>query len=204
MLLSILICSHKSRKQLCYQMMESLSRQILNGGYLMKAEILFEINTAVMSRGFDRNKLLERATGEYCCFVDDDDVVSLKYVDNIIAAIKAHKDCDVFGIKGIVTSLATNEVKRFELSIHNEQIFSLPSDEHENDCFRRYINHLNPIKTEIAKKIRFPLEMLNEDNGYTNRLISFESTNPLKEIMIPETLYYYYNRCRITSHGVRI
>ena len=205
MKLSILICSHESRMPLCYRMKEHITRQILEYGYLMGVEVLVQENTSVKQRGADRNTLLDRATGKFCCFVDDDDVVALNYVDLIIRAISQPEniDCDIFGVHGIVTSLASNEVIPFELSIMYPEIFSLPSDNIQDGFYKRFASHLNPVKTEIARKIKFPDEMINEDNGYSRNLKEYISTNPLKETTIQECLYYYYNRCNITSKGVR-
>lgn len=183
-------------------MVESLNRQILDHGYLMGAEVLFHTNVSVKERGRDRNTLLQRAQGEYCCYVDDDDVIALNYVDVIMRAIYQNPDCDVFGILGVVTSLATNESKVFELSLRHPRIFSLPNDELQDGIFKRYVSHLNPIKTEIARKIGFPNDMINEDNGYTERLKTYCNDHSLKEVMISEPLYYYFNRFHITSNVV--
>lgn len=205
MKLSILICSHESRQPLCCRMVENLQRQILDHGLMMGVEVLVQVNKSVMARGSDRNKLLDKASGKYCCFVDDDDVVELNYVPAIIEYIFNHKDnnVDVFGLRGVVTSLHTNESKAFELSSKYNEIFRLPSDNFIDNTYKRFISHLNPIKTSIAQKIRFPKDNINEDNGYTERLKAYHQANPLKEVMMQNPLYFYFNRCHITSTGVR-
>ena len=113
----------------------------------------------------DRDELIDRAAGDYCCFVDDDDVVSDDYVWKILQAISAEPD--ICSISGLVTSLVNNEQHAFELSTKYERLFSLPSNEIEDDTYKRFASHLNPIRTAIAREVRFPEDVFHEDNGYS-------------------------------------
>ena len=53
----------------------------------------------------------------------------------------------------------------------------------------RPINHLNPVRTEHARAVKFPLCNTYEDNAYTARL---KASNRLaKEVFIDKVLYLY-------------
>ena len=183
--LSILICSHPNRASLLSRMLWHLKQQLVDG-----VEVIVELNADTNTRGASRNKLLDKATGKYCVFVDDDDVVSDDYVSHILTAIQSGPD--ICSIAGIVTSLWDNKRRGFILSKKYEAIFSLPSSVHDNDMYYRYTSHLCPVRTEIARKVRFPDNMINEDNGYSDRLKKYEGE--LKEVVIEPVIYYYFSR----------
>ena len=188
MKLSILICSCENRKPLLQRMLRHLRHQ--DGDM----EILTCLNTDVMQRGVDRNSLIDNAAGEYCCFVDDDDVVSDDYVFKILRATE--KKPDVCAITGVVTSLIDNQTHKFNLSSRHEELFALPSTDLEDDTYKRFLSHLNPIRTEIAREVRFPDEpLLHEDNGYSERLKEYK--DDWNEVEIEGVLYYYFNKAKI-------
>lgn len=190
MKLSILICSHFNRRELLKRMVACLESQKTN-----EVEILTIQNNDAMMRGRDRNALLDKAAGEYCVFVDDDDVVSDDYVSTILAALKSEPD--ICSITGIVTSLMDNKRRRFVLALRYDTLFSLPSNQHKENTYYRFSSHLCPIRTELARKIKFPLNMFHEDNGYSDRLKKFTSANNLKENYIDKPIYYYFSRILI-------
>jgi glycosyltransferase involved in cell wall biosynthesis len=190
MKLSILICSHITRKPLMDRMVHHLDSQWRPG-----VEILTTTNKDYTKRGKTRNKLLDAADGQYCCFVDDDDVVSDDYVAKILAAID--KKPDICGIMGQVIQLRYPPVTRdFQLSIQYPQIFSLPIKGTERDLpvIRRFASHLCPIRTKIAQSIRFPEDNKHEDNGYSDRL---KFCGSLNETIIDGTIYYYFYRANL-------
>jgi glycosyltransferase involved in cell wall biosynthesis len=191
MKLSILICSHVSRGPLLDRMLGILRTQKTDD-----VEIQARLNNDVMKRGSDRNALLDDAQGEYSVFVDDDDMLKDEYVALILKALESGPD--IVGITGIVTSLMDATQKRkFVLSLKYEPLFSLPSNDYRDNTYFRYASHLCPIKTELARKIRFPEDMYHEDNGYSDRMKEYAKTHELTEVMIDVPIYYYFSRIRI-------
>lgn len=188
--LSILICSHFNRRELLKRMVACLESQKTDD-----VEILTIQNNDAMMRGANRNTLLDRAGGDYCVFVDDDDVVSDDYVSTILAALKSGPD--ICSMTGIVISLMDNMRRRFVLDLQYDTLFSLPSNQHKNNTYYRFSSHLCPIRTALARKIKFPLDMYHEDNGYSDRLKMFTSANKLKESYIDKPIYYYFSRILI-------
>jgi len=186
--LSILICSHPHRAPLLSRTLWQLKQQLVDS-----VEIVVELNTDPNKRGIGRNGLIDKAKGKYCVFVDDDDVVSEDYLERILTVLKSEPD--ICSIIGLVTSLVDHQQKGFILSTHYKEIFSLPSDNHVNDTYHRYSSHLCPIRTEIARQVRFPEDMYREDNGYSNNLKKYPGD--LKEVFIDSVIYYYFSRIKL-------
>lgn len=190
MKLSILICSHEKRRPLLERLVSQLKEQTTND-----VEVRVITNTDPNKRGIDRNKLLDECNGEYCAFVDDDDVVSPSYVSSILKAIESRPE--ICSITGMVTSLVNHDSYKFVLSTGYNEIFSLASDNIVNDTYYRFASHLNPIRTDIARKVRFPENLFHEDNGYSDRLKEFK--HAWNEVTIPNVIYYYFSRIIITN-----
>lgn len=180
MKLSILICSLKEREKSFLGLLESLSSQIEDD---FKVEVLHEIDNREMDIGTKRNKLLDRATGEYLCFIDDDDEISENYVVNIIEAIKNNPDCVAFKLKyyedGVFKGIAHHSIKYD--SWRNKQL------EYGEMFYERTPNHLNPIKSEIAKRVKFPECNFGEDHAWSNSIYQYLKT----ESEIEEPVYFY-------------
>ena len=87
MKLSILVPTLDSRSLYLSMMLSSLEGQLTP-----EVEVLTEIDRGEKTIGEKRNILLERATGDYISFVDDDDIVAYDYVDSILRAIETSPD----------------------------------------------------------------------------------------------------------------
>ena len=193
MKLSILICSHKKRKPLLRRMLKHLNEQTYRNPE--DVEILVCENDDPFVRGTSRNSLIDRASGDYCCFVDDDDIVSDDYVSKILNTIETGPE--ICSITGLVISMLNHESHKFMLSTRHTKPFSLPSNDIEDDTYKRFASHLNPIKTEIIRQVRFSSEKIcHEDNTYSQRLKDFKQD--WNEEEIDGVLYYYFNRVKIS------
>ena len=54
----------------------------------------------------------------------------------------------------------------------------------------RPANHLNPVRTEIAKKIGFPEKNFGEDADYSDKLLTSNLIND--EIIVDGEIMYHY------------
>ncbi|PCJ57928.1 MAG: hypothetical protein COA65_08695 [Rhodospirillaceae bacterium] len=153
MKLSVLICTLEKRKTLFKILKAELDRQV----YECDVEILYECDEGQMSIGAKRNKLLNRAKGEYVCFVDDDDWVDAEYIRIILKALESDPDC--VHIIGIMNTDGFYH-KRFEHSMRHGSYFE------QFGIFYRPPNHLNPIRSSIAKQFRFPELNHGEDTDW--------------------------------------
>ena len=188
--LSILICSLYGRHESLDTLLHILDDQKDN-----QIEILIEKDNGVMTIGAKRNILLERAQGEYMCFVDDDDVVSDNYISKILEAIETKPDC--CGIEGLIFMrprirnrdryspkrwLQGQRVQRkFIHSIRYKTWFE------EHHIYYRCPNHLNPVKRELALQVMFPSLNNEEDRDYSIRLLPLLKT----EVYIKGIIYNY-------------
>ena len=173
--LSILICTIPERKDKFDSLYNELTFLALNKAVEIKFN---DAPRGSITIGAKRNELLLDSTGEYVCFIDDDDSASPYYVDSILRAIESKPDaigfkimCDMEGKKEIAAS-------------------SIKYDWSNNiDGFRyvRSIYHKTPVKREIALKCMFPDKSFGEDYEYSMRLKPHLKT----EVFINEFLYFY-------------
>jgi len=153
-------------------LLESLEHQIKG----LPVEILID-DTEPMNVGMKRNRLLERAKGEYVCFIDDDDMITDIYVPKTLKALETKPD--VVELVGFLP--------KYDLPfIHN---LNCGGHFKKDGIQFRTPNHLNTIKTEIAKQVRYPEISHGEDQDYSHRL--WNSGLMKTESLIGERMYIY-------------
>ena len=174
-LLSILIPAMPARKEMLDGLIVLLKAQIGN----LPIEIC--INDFNETIGTKRNQLLAAAEGEYLCFIDDDDIVADDYIYLIVNALKRdHPDC--CSLNGVITTDGQN-AKIFTHSIKHTRYFE------QDNVYYRPPNHLNVIKSEIAKCFKFPEINFGEDTDWAMQICN--SGMLKKESTIEGILYYY-------------
>lgn len=176
MTLSILICTIPGREAQFARIMAQLDAQTQG----KPVEVLTDGRDKSTPVGSKRQALLERATGAYVCYIDDDDTVSDDYIDAILSAASHNPDAIGFktlchGIPKGQTSTAANSI-RFKWA--------------ENFAGYRYVRsilHLNPVKREIALQVGFKDKRHGEDHDYSKGLVGKLKS----EIFIDRHLYNY-------------
>jgi glycosyltransferase involved in cell wall biosynthesis len=158
-----------------------LNRQITNLNLTKEIEVI-EDPTEIGSIGSKRNWLLGAASGEYVCFVDDDDMISSNYIESIYNALKSKPDC--LSLRGVITWDGVNP-ELFEHSIKYKAYATTTNV----IKYERYPNHLNVIKSEIAKQFEFPEINFGEDTDWATEIN--ESGLLKKEVYIDTILYHY-------------
>jgi hypothetical protein len=142
-------------------------------------EVIWD-DTTGCSIGAKRNFLLSKAFGEYMCFIDDDDRIADNYIDLVMAGIATNPDC--CSLNGIITTDG-KDPRKFIHSIDYDEFFE------RDGIYYRCPNHLNVIKTELARQCPFPDWQRSEDSNFAFQL---RDKGLLKnEYKINETLYYY-------------
>lgn len=182
--LSILILSLHSRKEYLDRLLEILRQQTTED-----VEVLTEIDDGKLSIGDKRNRLLDKATGEYICYLDDDDLISSDYVQKILKAIESKPDC--VGIH----LLHFHDGSLVGFTYHSLRYSSWFEVKDTVVGFMRYYrnpNHLNPVKREIAIKCSFPNTSWGEDRDYSKNILQYLKT----EEYICEPIYYYLFRSK--------
>ena len=147
-------------------------------------DILLDYQQA--SIGFRRNLLLQRAESKYVCFFDDDDLPTPDYIKKISEGMLADYDC--CSLKGIYTVNGQNP-EIFEHSIKYSSWKTNDGVNYPDVKYERQPNHLNCIKTEIAKQFLFKDISHGEDNIWSDMI--FESKKIQSEFYICEPIYQY-------------
>jgi len=160
--LSILICSvvDVAREENLNKLVHELNSQICSNYAENIVEILVEKDDGRISVGEKRNILIEKAKGEYICFVDDDDFVSDNYLNLILQNL--NKDILMIRINHIVDGL---KVKPIQASLYIDCL------ETNDVIFKTNHFHLCPHRIEKAKKVKFNEINFAEDMDYSKRLI---------------------------------
>jgi glycosyltransferase involved in cell wall biosynthesis len=179
-LFNILICHKIERYDYLKQLNAALDPQIdkFNG----KVVVLID-DSRYKSIGKKRNDLLIRADAKYVAFFDDDDLPGPNYVKLIMEGIKQNVDC--CELIGEITDDGKNP-RKFLHSLNYDSWFE------RDGVYYRPPNHLNAIKSEIAKQFRFPEKNHGEDHDWSMQI---QKSGLLKtQFDINETIYHY--KCR--------
>ena len=154
---------------------------IMPYGYNHRVEIIINEDDGTKSVGQKRNEVLDKAKGKYISFIDDDDIVQSCYLSKI--CMKLDKDLyDGIGFWGIYY-VSENPVMQFNHANVNGGHFKKDGKQF------RPLNHLNPVRTKIAREIRFPDKNFAEDADYCDRLLA--SGLVKEEFVFDEVMYHY-------------
>jgi hypothetical protein len=181
-ILSILICSLQERHEKLQNLLKILDSQIKN----KNVEVKICVDNGEFSIPQKRNRLLNSSMGEYICFIDDDDMISNTYIDQILNSLVNKPDC--VGIRGCYFYNGTYK-KDFVHSIRYKEWG-------ENDIYERTPNHLNPIKREYIFAIGGFTESLRsgEDVDFSKRIYKYLKTEIMVEIPIYQYLFEPINK----------
>lgn len=183
-LLSIMIPTTPDREKMLYNLLSNLHEQIDEINARDSIEILVELDNRELSVGEKRQRLLERAKGEWVVAIDSDDEVSKDYISSIMEALRSNPD--VIGMSGWMT---WNGVKRENFKISKDLPYITITDTFGNNEYLRYSNHLSVIKRSIALRIGYNDMKIFEDFDYAKRLK--ESGLIKTEVIIDKFLYHY-------------
>ena len=170
--LSILICSvqDRDREENLKNIEHELKDQICKNYAENIVEILIEKDNREMSVGRKRNVLIDKAKGEYVCFIDDDDFISKDYLNIILENLK--KDILLIRINHVLNGVRT---KPIQTSLYIDHL------ETNDFIFKTNHFHLCPVKKELASKVLFDEINFAEDLIYSQKLVplitSYETIN---------------------------
>jgi glycosyltransferase involved in cell wall biosynthesis len=178
-LLSVGILTVDGREHFFDRLLSKL-KSILPQKLSSQVEIIVNKDNKKRTVGTKRNEIISNARGKYICFIDDDDLVSDDYFVQILPELE--KDVDCIGFTGNYY-VEGNLIMQFNHANKNGGNFRLDGIQY------RPINHLNPIRTTIAKQIMFPEVNLGEDSDYSDML--FKSNLIKTEYVINDVMYHY-------------
>lgn len=186
--LSILIATMFSREAFLRRLLTQLNDEINGHDIIQEVEIVIDRDNGEASIGVKRQRLLERAVGDYVAFIDDDDLVCPDYCRQIVGILrKSSPDC--LGLVGEITEDGNNP-RKFIHSINNPK----PGWYEEGSVYYRGPNHLNPVKRELALAAGFADMTGGEDHDFSMRLERNGLIKGREEVMLPGTTYLYLCR----------
>lgn len=177
---SILICTLDERSEAFERLFLKLIKQIEKNDLTSKIEIVFFKDNRDVNVGTKRNSLLKSAKGEYLCFIDDDDDISDFYISSIYECLKSNPDN--VSLRGFLKSPGLKPEKFF----HS---ISIKSYSKIGKTYLRYPNHLNVIRSSIAKKYKFPEKNYGEDYDWATQILYAGELK--KEAMLRNYVYIY-------------
>lgn len=143
-------------------------------------EILVACDAKQISIGKKRQNLLEQATGDYVASIDDDDWISTDYVDRMLKAAEAGKDCIGFEIQ-----CTFNDSKPVKACTSMK--YKIWGEHEDGYRFTRSIYHKSGVRREMALKAGFPDMRYGEDKIFSQAVMRLVKT----EEFIPHVMYYY-------------
>ena len=124
---------------------------------------------------------MEQAKGKWITYIDDDDAVSDNYVEEILKGCQSDADC--ISINGWIETNGKNRIDwRTSKDYDNVTI-----KENGKQVYLRTVNHICPIRRELALQIGFPDKSNAEDKAYSDGVRPLLKT----EYRIEKQLYNY-------------
>lgn len=191
MLLSVLVPCLESRAEACRALTGEVLRQVYAAGLGGQIEVLTEVDDGSVPSGVKRNALTARSTGEYLCFLDDDDQVSPDYVSSLAAGCRVGVDVVSFDLRFSRTDRPNyKEVWRF--------------GDHVNDrgSGNMCVNHLCAWRRPVATKCSWcPRLGYGDDHLWFQPL--YHAGLVRTHYHIDKVLYHYIYDPRTTANQKR-
>lgn len=162
MKLSILIPTLKERKILFMTLLRVIKKQ---------AELCYKVHPTLgeveiiwdnskkfteggLSIGEKRQSLVNKANGDYLCFLDDDDTVSPDYIETLLRLCYQKND--------VCTFSSFSKLDNYWLLV-NMSLFNKTNDQSKPGIIKRLPWHICPVKSVYAKKVKFQNSNYGED-----------------------------------------
>lgn len=161
--ISILIPTMTPRKALFAQVLNEIKRQAAECPEI-RTEILWESDNGELTLGQKRNVLVDRCSGKYHCFIDDDDILAPYYLRTFVPMIRSGIDYDCASFVGAHYMRGI-----FNKLFHHSLAYSRWAE--TSDRFIRTISPMNLIKTDIVRRVRYKDIRNTEDHEFSIRLM---------------------------------
>jgi hypothetical protein len=189
----ILVPTLGERRALFERLMAGLLPQL--NPYAGRVRVVGWFNNGSPSLPKIRQRMVETSPADYVSFVDDDDLVSPYYVDEVTGVLEARPDYVGFQVQcysdGAPTAVAHH-------SLEFNRWRNMPGR------YERDISHINPIKTRLARRARFDQVGAGraEDRAWAGQL---RRARVLKtQAFIPRIMYHYlFSTSREPGLGTR-
>jgi hypothetical protein len=186
--LAILIPTIDGREGFLEALRGELERQRLALANPDDVLVLVNKDDQTKTIGRKRNELMDAAVAAgatHRAFVDDDDVVSPNYLAANLPGVHGGFDCNALVGRYYVEGVFD---RPFYHSLRYTHWW------HDAAGYYRNPNHLNVMKIDLIKHIRFQEKSFGEDGCFSEQIAS---EGLLKtELAIDDVIYHYYSRCK--------
>jgi glycosyltransferase involved in cell wall biosynthesis len=190
-ILSILTPAVPSRLSQLGKLCEEIESQIGN----LPVEHLVLLDNKRRTVGEKRDALLRAARGKYVAFVDDDDFITMNYIEELLKA--APKDPDVITFEQMATVNNVEGIIQFRLGNPNDPFKERDVKQHYTaSIVRRNAWHVCAWRRTLAILSHFPASNYGEDWAYAAPLCAMPN---LKEEHIPKVLHFYRHSSQTTE-----
>lgn len=197
-ILSILIPSIPETSNLTDDLNWFITKQInelyYNHPSLGQVEVLIDnskkFNDGGLSIGKKREALVNRASGKYLCFLDNDDWVSPNYIEALVRL--CHLNADVVSFRNITKTDYYWTIVDMSINYPND-------DASPKFITRRKSFHICPVLTRFAKMESFENSNYGEDWSWMNKVLTHCTT----EVKTDEVLHEY-RHSKLTSEADKI
>jgi glycosyltransferase involved in cell wall biosynthesis len=183
--LSVLIPSVPSRREMAWKLFDKISEQALDDDE--NVEVLLLLDNKTRSIGKKREALVQISKGDYVAFVDDDDDVAPDYVKELtIEAFLPGADVVVFP-----TTCTLNDGP----TVTVEHDISYPNEQYSPAGFRRSAWQMHAWRGDLARATPFPDLNFGEDWPWCEAMLKHVKT----QAKIDQVLYHYRYSDMITE-----
>lgn len=183
----MLIVTLPSRHEFLGQLLAILEPQVIALGVRKFDQVDIRISASDIDLpvGDRREALRQRATGEYICFLDDDDLVSPNYIARIMPLLDG---VDQVGFEVEGWNDHTKMLPTYHSLKYGKWTNPVNGRMGLEGAYCRDISHLNPMRRELA--LRAPIAGgFGEDCRWANELRALDVVKT--EHYIDEVMYYY-------------
>ena len=179
---SILILTQPSRAAYLMRLKSVLLPQIEGNPEVEVVERMF---VRGMTRGQNRQAMVDECAGEYINFVDDDDLVAKDYVSSILPLL------DGVDYIGFQVQLYYGGPESGIKDVPTFHSLRYPQWSSTNGGHYRDISHLNPIRRDLALQVKIEGDG-NEDVVFADRMRTLGIVKT--EHYVDKVMYHYYCR----------
>lgn len=181
--ISILIPTMSARNRLFQQVLAEIKRQAAECSEI-RTEILWEQDNGELTLGQKRNVLVDRCSGKYHCFIDDDDVLAPDYLKTFVPMITSGIEYDCASFVGA----HYNKGKFNKLFYHSLEYTEWAES---TERFIRTVSPMNMIKTDIVRQVRYKDIRNTEDHEFSKRLMKSGLLKTEYKINPNRPIYHY-------------
>ena len=198
-LLTVGIPTLIERKNIFIPRLEKYFNILKLQGLENEVEIITHEDNRELAIGEKRNILLDKAKGKMISFVDDDDDLSGDYFQLIVQKIKQNNNLDAIEIFCFIFHQGNSKfnsyvfkglTKNFKNKLPNNFIFT-PSVHYTHKLLNSKISQLNPIRTDLARRVKYPNIPIHEDFVFAQKLEPL--INNVGSILHKSIYTYNYN-----------